>query len=220
MNVLTTTKSKRVRDVAVSARHWISSEGVSTAKDAKETAESSMKEARNAAHEARKAARKQIVRARIATARATASRPQIGGKKAAVAAGATGAAGVYFLDPDAGARRRHMARDRAQAMIRRITSRFRREKEYRVHQAEGKVEAMKSKARPEKPAANDQQIAERVKSELFQPADAPKDSVNINVEHGIVYLRGKVKRRGQSKKLANQARSIDGVRGVENLLSR
>jgi osmotically-inducible protein OsmY len=96
----------------------------------------------------------------------------------------------------------------------------RRQGNYRVSQAEGKVEALKSKARPAKPAENDQQLTERVKSELFQPAGAPKGSVNVNVENGIVYLRGEVKRRGEIEKLEKRARSIDGVRDVENLLSR
>ena len=35
-------------------------------------------------------------------------------------------------------------------------------------------------------------LAERVKSELFRPADAPKDSVNVSVESGVVYLRGEL----------------------------
>jgi osmotically-inducible protein OsmY len=42
----------------------------------------------------------------------------------------------------------------------------------------------------------------------------------VNVENGIVYLRGEVKRRGEIEKLEKRARSIDGVRDVENLLSR
>jgi osmotically-inducible protein OsmY len=57
-----------------------------------------------------------------------------------------------------------------------------------------------------------------VKSEIFQPADAPKDSVNISVENGVVYLRGQVKRPDEIKKLVKEAESVDGVRGVENLL--
>jgi osmotically-inducible protein OsmY len=80
------------------------------------------------------------------------------------------------------------------------------------------VEAAKSKAAPEKPAPNDQALAERVKSEIFQPADAPKDSVSINVEDGVVYLRGEVKRPEQIRKLVNEAGAVDGVRSVENLL--
>jgi osmotically-inducible protein OsmY len=258
MNVLTTTKSKGVRNMtarsgrdavkgagrgarrgakrgfgigamrggAASVRDWIASDGEATAKEAKAGAESAVKEARKArataeaaVKDARKATRKRMMRARVAAARTRASRPQVGGKKAIAAAGAAGAAGAYFLDPQSGTRRRHMLRDRAEAVVRRTTDRVRRQKVYRAHQAEGKIEALKSKARPEKPAANDQDLADRVKSEIFQPADAPKGSVNVNVENGIVYLRGHVDRKGQIEKLAKRARSVDGVRGVHNLLS-
>jgi osmotically-inducible protein OsmY len=74
------------------------------------------------------------------------------------------------------------------------------------------------RAAPEQPATNDQALAERVKSEIFQHADAPKGSVNVNVEHGIVYLRGEVKRPDQIRELVEQAGSVDGVAGVESLL--
>jgi osmotically-inducible protein OsmY len=214
MKTLTTTKSKGVQDAAkrgfgvealrgraASARNWIGSIGESTVK------------------EARKTARKQMVRARVAAARARASRPQVGSKKGIAAAGVAGAAGAFFLDPHEGRRRRHMVRDRAVAVVHKATAKTRRQTGYRKSQAEGKFEALKSKIRPEKPAANDQDIADRVKSRIFQPADAPKGSVNINVEHGVVYLRGQVDRKEEIEKLAKQAGSVDGVRGVENLLS-
>jgi osmotically-inducible protein OsmY len=178
--------------------------------------------AKGALRDTRKKARRQITRARIAAARARA-----GGKakasgvssKAVGAAGAAGLAAGYFLDPDSGKRRRHIARDRATALVRRGARKTRREADYVTGTVEGKVEAAKSKTAPEKPAANDQALAERVKSEIFQPADAPKDSVNINVENGVVYLRGQVKRPDEIKKLVKEAESVDGVRGVENLLS-
>src|SRR3954471_15698916 len=115
-------------------------------------------QARDAARDARRKARRQVTRARIAAARARAgSRAKASGisSKAVGAAGAAGLAAGYFLDPDSGKRRRHVARDRAAGLIRR-------------------------KRAPEKPAANDQALAERVKSEIFQPADAPKGAVNVN----------------------------------------
>jgi osmotically-inducible protein OsmY len=138
--------------------------------------------------------------------------------KAVGAAGAAGLAAGYFLDPDSGKRRRHVARDRALALIRRGADRIRRETEYRAGQVEGKVEGAKSESEPEKPAANDQALAERVKSEIFRPADAPKDSVNVNVENGVVYLRGEVKQPDAIEKLVKEAGAVDGVRGVANLL--
>jgi osmotically-inducible protein OsmY len=42
--------------------------------------------------------------------------------------------------------------------------------------------------------------------------------VNVNVENGIVYLRGEVKRQDEMRKLIEDAGSVDGVRGVESLL--
>jgi osmotically-inducible protein OsmY len=57
-----------------------------------------------------------------------------------------------------------------------------------------------------------------VKSEIFQPADAPKDSVNISVENGVVYLRGQVEQPELIQDLEQRVRSVQGVRDVENLL--
>jgi osmotically-inducible protein OsmY len=192
-----------------------------TLSDARKQARETFSDARKQVKGTRKQARRQVTRARIAAAKARAQgRAKASGvsTKAVGAAGAVGLAAGYFLDPDSGKRRRHIARDRALAVIRRGADRTRREAEYRAQQAEGKVEAAKSKTAPEKPAANDQALAERVKSEIFRPADAPKGSVNVNVEDGVVYLRGEVKRPEEIRKLVEEAGAVDGVRGVENLL--
>ena len=197
--------------------------GGDTMKDAQKQASSSVKGARTQATStmktARKEARRQLVRARIAGARARAagrSRASGASKKAVGAAGAVGLAAGYFLDPESGKRRRNVARDRALAVIRRGAARTKREARFREHQAEGKLQAA-SQSGGEKPAANDQALADRVKSEIFQPADAPKESVNVNVERGVVYLRGEVEQ-DQIRKLVEQAGAVDGVAGVENLL--
>jgi osmotically-inducible protein OsmY len=192
-----------------------------TQKEAQKQARQAQKQARETVKEARKGARRRVTRARIAAAKARAQgRTRASGisSKAVGAAGAAGLAAGYFLDPDSGKRRRHVARDRALALIRRGADRTRREADYRANQVEGRVEAAKSKTAPEKLAPNDQALADRVKSEIFQPEDAPKDSVNINVENGVVYLRGEVKRPGQIRQLVKDAGAVDGVRGVENLL--
>lgn len=178
------------------------------------------KQARESAQEARKQARRQVTRARIAAAKArAATRTKASGvsRKAVGVAGAAGLAAGYFLDPESGRRRRHVARDRALALVRHGADRTRPEAEYRPNQ-EGTVEAAKSKAGPPGPAAKDQALAEQVKSEIFQLADAPKGSVNVNVERGVVYLRGEVKRPEQIRELVEQVGAVDGVAGVENLL--
>jgi osmotically-inducible protein OsmY len=224
MKAMKGAKDKPVSGAAKGTQKQVSS----TIKDARKQASSTVRSAastvRNASStvkSARSQARKRATRARIAAARArarTGAAADGASKKAVGAAGAAGLAAGYFLDPDSGKRRRHIVRDRALALFRKGADTTRRQAEYRSGQVEGKVEAAKSKVRPEKPAPNDQALAERVKSEIFQPADAPKGSVNVNVEHGVVYLRGEVKRPDEIKKLVEQAGSIDGVAGVENLL--
>jgi osmotically-inducible protein OsmY len=232
MKVMTRAKAKTVSDTAKGGasaiRSWIEGGG-STVKGTQEQAQEqaqkqaweTIRDARKQAKDARKQARRRVTRARIAAAKARVhGRAKASGlsTKAVGAAGAAGLAAGYFLDPDSGKRRRHIARDRTLAVIRRGSARTRREAGYRAGQVEGKVEAAKSKAAPEKPAPNDQALAERVKSEIFQPADAPKGAVNVNVEQGVVYLRGEVKRPEEIRKLVEEAGQIDGVRGVENLL--
>ncbi len=218
------TASGAAKGGASAIRDWIADSG-STAQEARKQANKTVADARKhaqiAIRDARKQARRQAIQARIAAAQArTRTRTKASGvsAKAVGAAGAVGLAAGYFLDPESGRRRRHETRDRALAMIRRSADRTRREAEYRTGQVEGKVEAVKSQAAPEKPAANDQALAERVKSEIFQPADAPKESVNVNVEDGVVYLRGEVKRPDQIRKLIEDAGAVDGVAAVENLL--
>jgi osmotically-inducible protein OsmY len=213
MKLMSGATAKTVSGAAKGAvREWIGSGST-----AKETG----KQARESVEEARKQARRQVTRARIAAARTRArTRAKAGGvsRKAVGAAGAVGLAAGYFLDPESGRRRRNVARDRALSLIRTGADRARSEAEHRADQVEGKVEAAKGEAPTPKPGANDQTLAERVKSEIFQPADAPKGSVNVNVENGVVYLRGEVERPEQIRKLVEDAEGVDGVNGVENLL--
>jgi osmotically-inducible protein OsmY len=217
MKVMTRAKAKTESGAAKGSpsaiREWIEGGG--------STVKATRKQARETLHQAQKRARRQVTRARIAAARGRAqgtAKASGLSKKAIGVAGAAGLAAGYFLDPESGRRRRHVARDRALALIRRGADRTRHEADYRTSQVEGKVEAAKSRTAPEKPAPNDQALADRVKSEIFQPAEAPKESVNINVENGVVYLRGEVKQPDQIRKLVKEAGAVDGVRGVENLL--
>jgi hypothetical protein len=87
-------------------------------------------QAREVIEDTRRKARRQVTRARIAAARARAGgRAKASGvsSKAVGAAGAAGLAAGYFLDPDSGKRRRHVARDRALGLIRRGARRTSRE---------------------------------------------------------------------------------------------
>jgi osmotically-inducible protein OsmY len=70
---------------------------------------------------------------------------------------------------------------------------------------------------PAEERLNDPALAQKVESEVFQDKDIPKDKLNVNVENGVVYLRGELPDRELMDKLVARARQVEGVQGVENL---
>ena len=66
---------------------------------------------------------------------------------------------------------------------------------------------------------DDVTLARKVESELFRPADVPKGSISVNVNDGVVELRGELSDQKQIDELGDNARKIDGVKDVRNLLS-
>jgi osmotically-inducible protein OsmY len=65
---------------------------------------------------------------------------------------------------------------------------------------------------------NDPAIKNAVESEIFRPDDAPKGDVNVNVEYGIVVLRGEVPDREWMQRFVAGARGVRGVVDVRNLM--
>ena len=65
---------------------------------------------------------------------------------------------------------------------------------------------------------DDVTLARKVESELFRPADAPKGRVSVNVNDGVVELRGELPDQKQIDELGDNAKKIDGVKDVRNLL--
>ena len=70
---------------------------------------------------------------------------------------------------------------------------------------------------PAEERLNDPAIARKVESEVFRDQDLSKGAISVNVEYGVVYLRGEVPDRKQMDALVDRTRKVDGVRGVENL---
>ncbi len=130
---------------------------------------------------------------------------------------AIGAALAYFLDPQQGARRRNMARDRVLAFFRRRGRSVAGAGRAVAAEAHG----LKQKAthlREEPKSFDDQTLKAKVESEVFRPADAPKGDVSVNVEEGVVYLRGELGDASVIEDLERRVRSVQGVDRVENLL--
>jgi osmotically-inducible protein OsmY len=129
-------------------------------------------------------------------------------------AGAIGAALAYFFDPDNGRRRRKIAIDKAGKYLRQTGQ----QAQGAAAQAQGLKEKATHLSEQEKPQPDDVTLARKVESEIFRGADVPKGQINVNVEDGVVYLRGELEQPVLIDDLEAQARKVQGVRDVENLL--
>jgi osmotically-inducible protein OsmY len=135
-----------------------------------------------------------------------------------IAVAGLGAGLTYFFDPDNGARRRTEAGDRVRA--------FFRHRGPDLGGVAGNVQAgayalvQKAKHRREQPKGelDDATLAQKVESTIFRDVDVPKGQINVNVEDGVVVLRGEVERPELIEALAEKTRAMHGVKGVENLL--
>ena len=124
---------------------------------------------------------------------------------------------AWFFDPQNGARRRNMARDRLLALFRsggRRTARAGRSVAAEAYGVSQKVQHLKEEPKE----YDDVTLARKVETEIFRPADAPKGKVDVNVENGVVVLRGEADTPDMIDDLVSRARSVQGVRDVENLL--
>ncbi len=122
---------------------------------------------------------------------------------------------AYFLDPDSGARRRNMLRDRLLSKARGGAEDLAGAARGVGARAGGAVAAATS---DEQVPENDQALTEKVKSEVLGEPDVPKDKINIDVSDGIVALRGEVESRDVMQSLDAKVRAVTGVREVQNLL--
>ena len=64
---------------------------------------------------------------------------------------------------------------------------------------------------------DDQTLADRVRSEIFRAADAPKGDVSVDVQAGVAYLRGTADE-AWIERFGQDARKVQGITGVKNLL--
>jgi osmotically-inducible protein OsmY len=133
---------------------------------------------------------------------------------------AIGAAAAWFLDPNDGARRRNTTRDKAMKYARQGKDQATEQATSATETVKGKAEAVtgQSDRGPAEERLNDQALQAKVESEIFRTEDAPKDRVSVNVENGVVYLRGELDDPAAIEGLREAASKVDGVRGVESLL--
>jgi hypothetical protein len=157
--------------------------------------------------------------ARLRRSRSAASSGRRG--KRLLVVSAFSAVGAYFLDPDQGARRRNVARDRALALLRRGGREAAGQARYAGGRAAGAVHEVRQKATPDKVAAkplNEQTLIRKVETEIFRDPAVPKGDIKVDAAGAVVTLRGQATSQEQIDALVRQAEEIPEVERVENLL--
>lgn len=134
------------------------------------------------------------------------------------AATALGGAIVAFLtDPARGRSRRARLMDQGAATVRRAGRTAERTVRAVGSTAGGKLQAMNEGGTRVGPI-DDVTLRDRAETELFRDSSVPKGSININVERGVIVLRGEVPDAEMRERLGREAETIDGVWSVRNQL--
>src|ERR671935_1085637 len=131
--------------------------------------------------------------------------------------GAVGALLAYFFDPNNGTRRRHTLRDRTAGTFRsggRQAARAGRGVAAEAYGVSQKVQHLNEEPKD----YDDATLADKIRSQVFRDPDVPKGKLNVNVQNGVVQLRGEVPRTELIDELVAETRKVQGVRDVENLL--
>jgi osmotically-inducible protein OsmY len=131
--------------------------------------------------------------------------------------GVLGALLAYFFDRESGRRRRATTRDRTAGFVR--SSSRHAARAGRGVAAEAYGVSQKAQHLKEQPKDfDDATLADKIRSEVLRDPDLPKGQININVQDGVVQLRGEVQQPELIDELVDQTRKVQGVRDVENLL--
>ena len=146
-------------------------------------------------------------------------RPSFGAVALAGLLGAAGGAVASFLlDPTRGRARRARLADQGAAALRQAI----RTGEQAVKQVRSTVDARVAAIRAgqtlQAHAIDDATLTDRVRSIVFRGDDVPKGDLNINVERGIVVLRGEVPDETLKARIVSEVEAVDGVWSVRDLL--
>ena len=127
----------------------------------------------------------------------------------------------FIIDRENARRRRHIARERNLAKVRRAARGTAKRARYRkgvaegiAHKAAHAVPGTNSHNEP----ADDLTLAQKVESEAFRHAAVSKAHVSVNAEGGTVFLRGRLENDDEIHALIKAAEAVDGVKRVESLL--
>ena len=128
-----------------------------------------------------------------------------------------GTVAALFFDPQQGRRRRALVADRTAGLFRRTGRRAEqagRGVGARIYGMSQHVQHLKEEPKD----LDDVTLARKVETEIFRDPDVPKGQIDVNVQEGIVQLRGEVPNPDMLDDLVEKTRKVQGVRDVESLL--
>ncbi len=129
--------------------------------------------------------------------------------------GVLGALGMYFLDPDAGRRRRARTRDRMAHAVKAVNEAGKVTARDAVHRAQGLVAGTKRLLAPPGPVS-DETLVERVRAALGRAVSHPH-AIEVLVDQGHVNISGPILA-DEVRPLLRCVRAVAGVRGLSDRL--
>jgi hypothetical protein len=134
-----------------------------------------------------------------------------------VGAALGGAVIAYLLDPSRGRARRARMLDQGAGVMRRAGRETERAVRAGGATLSGKIEAVRH-GNGGAENLDDATLAQKAETELFRDPSIPKGAINLNVEHGVLVLRGEVPSAEMRERLASEGERIKGIWSVQNLL--
>jgi hypothetical protein len=126
----------------------------------------------------------------------------------------TGAGAAYFFDPEAGKRRRHVARDRLLRALRRFQRGSLKKVKLVGGHARG-LAAISRRAVTRPPVAvDDETVAQRIRSDALRDLGLSTKDIDVRVEGGFATLRGSVATIDDADRLVSRVRKVPGVEDV------
>lgn len=135
-----------------------------------------------------------------------------------IVAGALGSSLAFLFDGERGRRRRAGLRDKGQAIYRRTTQRLNKQARIASGTVYGNAMERLKMYQPDNPNPDDNTLRDRIESEVFGHATAPRGEYNLNVEDGIAVLHGQLNSQEEIQLLIGLVAEVPDVRGVESFL--
>ena len=130
-----------------------------------------------------------------------------------------GAVAAYLFDPQRGKARRATMAQWTAARVRRGAQSIAQLTRYSTNTASAFPQKMASlKSAQQRPTPDDLTLRDRIESEVFRDPEMPKGDINLDVNNGIVTIRGAVDNAFRIATIEKAVFKVPGVTGVENLL--